>query len=434
MTSFNLRRRQCMSWRTGFLPVFFNSRLLLTALLVMLLTLTGCSLKSCLNSNTIPVASQSQNDAATIARQQGEAVYQDAWRMILEEYVDPKFNGQDWYQWKTHYQGLIQDTDDAYVGIQTMVASLDDVYTRFLPPREMNEQTISIDSRLYGIGVQIAQKDGKLVVVSIFEDTPAAAASLMPKDLITKIDGHDTSGLTVEEAADQIRGPAGTTVELTLLRDKQILVKKIPRAEIKIKSVFTKELSNKKIGYIRLSSFISESELTEMVDAAKKMGDKQAIIFDLRGNYGGLLSNAVDIADMFLDKGDIVSIVDRNKQQRAYSAHPGTLIHQPLVVLMDGGSASASEIVAGALKDHKRATLIGTRTFGKGLVQKIVPLADGSGLNITISKYLTPNGTDINKRGIEPNIEVRYTHQDFFAEKDPQLDRAMAFLQQKYKL
>ena len=165
-----------------------------------------------------------------------------------------------------------------------------------------------------------------------------------------------------------------------------------------------------------------------MEDIMRKMQDKQALIIDLRGNYGGLFTNAVEIADMFLDRGDIVSIVNREKDRRVYSAHPGMVFKKPIVVLIDGGSASASEILSGALKDNHRATLIGAQSFGKGLVQKVNTLSNGTGLNITISKYLTPNGTDINKKGIEPNFKASYTEADFRAQRDPQLDRAVQYL------
>lgn len=355
-------------------------------------------------------------------------LYEEAWNVIHQEYVDSKFNGQDWGQWRYRFQGKLKDPQDAYVAIGTMVASLNDEYTRFLRPRDMSEQTMSIDSKLYGVGIQISMRDNKLMVLATIDGTPADKAGLMPKDVITFIDGHETAGMSVEDAADRIRGERGTYVTLTIKRDKQAIKKRIQRDEIKLKSVFTKPMSDSRIGYVRLSSFISEAMLGEMDDAMHKVRDKKALIIDLRGNYGGLFTNAVEIADMFLDRGDIVSIVNRDKDRRVYESHPGAIFRKPLVVLIDGGSASASEILGGALKDNKRATLIGSQSFGKGLVQKINTLSNGAGMNITISKYLTPNGTDINKKGIEPNIKVSFTEKDFLSHRDPQLDRAVQFL------
>lgn len=369
-----------------------------------------------------------------------EELYLEAWEIIREEFVDPTYNEQDWYKrWHHKYRGELRDKEDAYVAIQTMLASLNDDYTRFLKPRDREEQDMSIDSKLYGIGVQISKKDGKLMVVTTFDDTPADKAGLLPKDVITHIDGEETAALSVEDAADRIRGKENTLVKITVKRidedgKTELFSRDILRGEIKIHTVFTKELKNPEIGYIRLSSFISESAMPELMNKIEQQSGKKAMILDLRGNYGGLLSNAVDVADLFLEEGDIVSMVDNHKDKKVFRANPGQWKDVPMVVLIDGGSASASEIVSGALKDHKRATLVGTRTFGKGLVQKINTLSDGSGINITISKYFTPKGTDINKKGIEPDIQVEYTQDDFLKGRDPQLDKAITVLQKKYRL
>lgn len=382
--------------------------------------LSGCSMDQLSQQGSQSSASGQQ----TIA----DNLYDEAWQMINQEYVDGSFNGQDWNKWRNRFKGILKDPDDAYVAIGTMVASLNDEYTRFLRPRDMSEQTMSIDSKLYGVGIQISMRNNRLMVLATIEDTPADKAGLMPKDLIIRIDGHETAGMNVEDAADRIRGEKGTYVTLTIKRGAKQFDKKIQRDEIKLKSVFTRPMDDKRIGYVRLSSFISETMLTEMQDIMRQEKDKQALIIDLRGNYGGLFTNAVEIADMFLDHGDIVSIVNREKDRRVYEAHPGVVFSKPMVVLIDGGSASASEILSGAMKDNHRATLIGAQSFGKGLVQKVNTLSNGTGLNITISKYLTPNGTDINKKGIEPNVKVPFTEKDFLAHRDPQLDRAVQYL------
>lgn len=384
------------------------------------------------NWQQAPPAGQLGQSAETSQAAVANQLYEEAWRMLKDEYVDGSFNGQDWAKWRHHYKGKLKDQDDAYVAISTMVASLNDEYTRFLQPRDMNEQAMSIDSRLYGVGIQISKRENKLLVLATIDDTPAEKAGLMPKDQITYIDGVETAGMSVEDAADHIRGEKGTYVTLVIKRGKQDLEKRIQRDEIKIKSVFTKPLDDSRIGYVRLSSFISETMLYELEEIMKKLAGKQALVIDLRGNYGGLFTNAVEIADLFLDKGDIVSIVNREHSRRVYEAHPGTIYQKPVAVLIDGGSASASEILSGALKDNHRATLIGAQSFGKGLVQKINPLSNGSGMNITISKYLTPNGTDINKKGIEPNIKASYTEADFLAQRDPQLNRAVEYLKTTY--
>ncbi len=412
---FNLTRKQPVSaCRTGV------SAILCVSVLAASL-LAGC--QGAGSSGALSGKSEQEKLANTL--------YDEAWTMIQNEYVDGSFNGQDWNRWRHHFRDKMKDPEDAYVAIGTMVASLNDEYTRFLLPHDMNEQTMSIDSRLYGVGIQISMRENKLVVLTTLDDTPAEKAGLLPKDYITHIDGHETAGMSVEDAADRIRGKKGTYVTLGIKRGNEILQKRIQRDEIKLKSVFSRPMDNPQIGYIRLSSFISETMLSEMEGMMRQMKDKGALILDLRGNYGGLFTNAVEIADMFLDKGDIVSIVNREKDRRVYEAHPGALYRRPVVVLIDGGSASASEILSGALKDNKRAALIGERTFGKGLVQKINTLSNGTGLNITISKYLTPKGTDINKKGIEPDQAVGFTEADFRARRDPQLDRAIKFLEAK---
>ncbi len=343
--------------------------------------------------------------------------------------MDAGFNGQDWYRWKDRYKGQLNTLDDAYVAIDTMLSSLNDDYTRFLKPGEMGEQSLSIDARLFGVGIQIANKDNQVVVVAPIEDTPAALAGLQPQDIITHINQAPTQGMDIEKAAELIRGPEGSSVTLQILRKQKSFSVSLNRAEIKLRSVFTRPVKPNNIGYIRLSSFISETTLQEMDAAVRKFSDKDALIIDLRGNYGGLLNNAVDIADLFLDKGVIVSMENRQHENMAMKATPGVIFKKPLVVLIDGGSASASEILSGALKDHQRATLVGAQTFGKGLVQKINPLPEGTGINITISKYFTPNGTDIDHIGIRPDKSVPFTEADFRANQDPQLDAAIALLQ-----
>jgi carboxyl-terminal processing protease len=406
-------------------------------LTTLTLGLTGCRYSNSTNTSESVIQEKLEriiHRAPSGSRQAAIDLYHEAWEMIDTEFYDHQFNGQKWIRWKNHYDPLIQDEEDAYVAIQTMLASLNDDYTRFLPPREMKEQSMSIDSKLYGVGIQIFVKSQKLVVASPLEGTPAAKAGIQPKDEIMFIDGKTTAGMSVEDAADLIRGPEDTPVRLTIKRGDKTFSVTLNREEIKIKSVFTKEIKDKRIGYVRLSSFISETAFQEMKEAIRNMASKGALIVDLRGNYGGLLTNAVDISDMFLDEGGIVSIVDQEKEVEAFDAKPGQAFRKPMVVLIDGGSASASEIMSGALKDNHRATLIGTKTFGKGLVQKINMLSNESGMNITISKYLTPNGTDINKKGIQPDILVPYTEKDFYKDQDPQLDKAIQFLQSHSKL
>lgn len=362
-------------------------------------------------------------------------LYDNVWRLINSKYVDQTNNEQDWSKWRHRYDGVIKTDEDAYVAIETMVASLNDPYTKFLDPKEFSEETGSIKGSLKGIGIQIGVKDGKLMVIAPIEDTPAEKAGLMADDEILSIDGKSTKGITVDKAADQIRGEEGTNVTLVIKRkDQEPKSYTITRKEIEIKSVSQKIPENidmpKDICYIRLSSFISRNASKEISDILTKSTDKKAFILDLRSNPGGLLSNAIYISDMFLNGGAIVSTVDRDGYKETTKANRGTLTTKPLVVLVDKGSASASEIFSGAIKDNKRGVIVGTQSFGKGLVQEINKLPNNAGINITIQKYLTPNGTDIHKKGITPDVVVELSENDIKTKNDVQLKKAIQVAQQ----
>ena len=318
-------------------------------------------------------------------------LYDNVWRLINSKYVDQTNNEQDWRKWRHKYDDVIRTNEDAYVAIDTMVASLNDPYTKFLDPKEFADETGSIKGSLKGIGIQIGVKDGKLMVIAPIEDTPAEKAGLLADDEILSIDGKSTKGITVDKAADQIRGEEGTQVTLVVKRkDMEPKSYTITRAEIEIKSISQKIPDNIKmpddISYIRLSSFISRNASKEFADILSNSQNKKAFIVDLRSNPGGLLSNAIYISDMFLDGGAIVSTVDRDGYKETQKASRGVLTTKPLVILLNKGSASASEIFSGAMKDNKRAVLIGTQSFGKGLVQEINKLPDSAGINITIQK------------------------------------------------
>ncbi len=374
----------------------------------------------------------SQNPALAITPQ---GLYDRAWKLIYTKYIDDTQNKQNWERWRHKYDSVIQDEEDAYVAIGTMVDSLDDVYTRFLSPKEYKEENESIQGELKGIGVQISVKDGKLLIIAPLEDTPGEKAGLKSEDEILEIDGKSTKGITVEAAADKIRGPEGTTVRLLIKRKgEENKYYTITRANIELKSVSTKAPKIGKVddnlGYIRLSSFISKNAAVEFLQALNDMKDKDGIIIDLRSNPGGLLTNAVYIADMFLSSKVIVSTVDRDGYKETQNSLSKVITDQPIAVLINGGSASASEILSGALKDNKRAIIVGKKSFGKGLVQEINKLPDGSALHITIQKYLTPKGTDIHKKGIEPDYVVDITAEDIKQNRDPQLAKACEVLQQ----
>lgn len=358
-----------------------------------------------------------------------QRLFDKTWRVINKEYYEPTLNHQDWTRWKTRYQGKIKTDEDARVAIDSMIASLNEPYTRFMSKKDFEDLTSSITSKIYGIGVNIYSNSGKIEIFNVIPSTPADFAQLKQGDIITAVNGKDISGMNVSDVAALVRGPENSVVELTILRNNKKLVKKIKRKEIKIKTVKSSIVDNH-IGYIQIISFMSGTTPNEFVEALQNTQNTDKLILDLRGNTGGLLDNAVFIADMFIQNGTIVDIIYRNGYKKSIKAQQDKFpLNKPVVVLVNGASASASEILSGALKDYHRATLVGRKTFGKGLVQKVVPLPNKTGLNVTIARYLTPSGTDINKLGIKPDIEVGNEF-DFFIDTktDVQLEKAKEIL------
>ena len=363
-------------------------------------------------------------------------LYDDVWKIVNQKYYDPTNNSQDWKKWRYKYDHKLKTTEDAYVAIDTMLASLNDPYTRFLQPKEFSEETQSIKGSLKGIGTQIGLRDGELVIIAPLEDSPAERAGLLADDKILEINGESTKGIHIDAAADKIRGEKGSTV--TLLIKREGVPNKtytIVRDEIEVKSVSTKPVFDttvipSDIQYIRLSSFISKNAAIEIEKILNESANKKGIILDLRSNPGGLLTNAISISDMLMNGGVIVSTVDRDRYKTTTRAKYTQVSDKPMVVLINKGSASASEILSGALKDNHRATIVGEQSFGKGLVQEINRLPDEAGMNITIQRYLTPSGQDINKKGITPDIVVELKEEHVKNKNDVQLDKAIEVLEQ----
>ncbi|GAB1542054.1 S41 family peptidase [Scytonema sp. NUACC21] len=354
---------------------------------------------------------------------QGQALFKESpkelvdevWQIIQRQYVDGTFNQVDWQAVRKEYLNKsYTNKQEAYKSIREMLKKLDDPYTRFMDPEEFKNMQVDTSGELTGIGIQIGmdEKTKKLTVIAPIEDTPAAKAGVLAKDIITKINGKSTEGMDTNEAVSLIRGEPGTSVNLTILRNGQSKEFRITRAKIEIHPVefSTKQSPVGNIGYIRLKQF-SANAAKEMQQAIRSLENKQVAgyIVDLRNNPGGLLFSSVEIARMWLNNGTIVSTKDRFAEVEREVANGRALTNKPLVILVDKGSASASEILSGALQDNKRAVLVGSQTFGKGLVQSVRPLDDGSGIAVTIAKYFTPNGKDINKAGIHPDVVVDLT-------------------------
>jgi len=371
----------------------------------------------------------------------------EVWQIIDRTYVDGTFNQVDWKKVRNDYlKRSYSSNEDAYKAIREMVKKIGDPYTRFMDPQEFRNMKIDTSGELTGVGIQLAadEKTKKLTVIAPIEDSPAFTAGILSKDIILKIDGKSTEGMDVNKAVTLIRGAVGTPVNLTILRGTEQKDYAIKRARIEIHAVKSSELSSPqgKVGYIRLVQFSANAPM-DMEKAIKQLEKQQVAgyVLDLRGNPGGLLYTSVDIARMWMAKGAIVSTKSRTGEQDKEQTNGRSLTNKPLVVLVDGGSASASEILSGALQDNRRAVLIGTKTFGKGLVQSVRQVGKDSGLAVTIAKYYTPNGRDINKHGIDPDLEIKLTEaqgKELSANRDkvgtmadPQFAKAVGVLGEK---
>ena len=342
-------------------------------------------------------------------------VIDQTWQIVFRDYLDTtgKYSQERWR--KLRHDVLAKSygsSKEAYDAIRGMLGSLSDPYTRFLDPREFKEMQIDTSGELSGVGIQLSlDKDTKdLVVISPIDGSPASRAGVQPKDVITAIDGKSTKGMSTEDAVKLIRGQAGTTVRLTLRRKGQPLELSLKRERIELHAVehqINTAPDGLKVGYIRLKQF-NANAAKDMRSALKDLdGQVDGYVLDLRSNPGGLLMASIEIARQWLNEGTIVSTKTRDGITDVRKATGRAITTKPLVILVNEGSASASEILSGALQDNKRAVLVGQKTFGKGLVQSVRGLSDGSGMTVTIAKYLTPSGRDIHKHGIAPDVAVK---------------------------
>ncbi len=311
---------------------------------------------------------------------------------------------------RSDYVEEVPDEKLIEAAVQGMLTSLDP-HSTFLNRKSFRDMQVQTKGEFGGLGIEVTMEGGYVKVVSPIDDTPAFRAGIKAGDLITHLDGESVRGLTLSKAVEKMRGPVNTNITLTIRRgDNEVFDVTITRDKIRIKSVRHRIEGN--VGYIRITSFSEQTErgLRDAIDKIKaELGDRLiGYVLDLRNNPGGLLDQAVLVADAFLDKGEIVSTRGRNKDNaQRYNATPGDLTEgMPIVVLINRGSASASEIVAGALQDHRRAILLGTRSFGKGSVQTIIPLGRNGAIKLTTQLYYTPSGRSIQAKGIEPDIVV----------------------------
>jgi carboxyl-terminal processing protease len=311
----------------------------------------------------------------------------------------------------------VEKPDDSKLiesAINGMLAGLDP-HSSYMDPKSFRDMQVQTRGEFGGLGIEVTMEDGLIKVVAPIDETPAAKAGILANDLITKLDDDQVQGMTLNQAVEKMRGPVNTKIKLTIMRkgqDKPIEVS-LTREVIRVRSVRS-QVEGEDIGYIRMTQFTEQTTeglkkaITD-ISAKVSKGKLKGYILDLRNNPGGLLDQAISVSDAFLKRGEIVSTRGRNAEEtQRFNARSGDLTGgKPVIVLINGGSASASEIVAGALQDHRRATLVGTRSFGKGSVQTIIPLGSGNGaLRLTTARYFTPSGRSIQAKGITPDIEV----------------------------
>ncbi|MBP9774027.1 MAG: S41 family peptidase [Candidatus Peribacteraceae bacterium] len=341
------------------------------------------------------------------------------WNVLQQRYIDPS---------------KLQIRPMVYGAVSGLVEAIGDPYTVFMTPKDAKAFSDLMEGNLEGIGAQLEEKNGYVVIVAPLKSSPAEKAGLLPNDVIVKVDGKDVTGDRLDDIVSRVRGKQGTKVTLGILREKEtkILSITIIRDAIHVPSVETKTVTSQtgSVAYIALNQFgdASTSELTKAlrdVDQKKVKG----LVLDLRFNGGGLLEGAVELVSMFLKEGKVVTVEQRGERPEEHFVSGNAIAaNLPLVVLINSGSASASEITAGALQDLHRAKIVGTQSYGKGTVQQLVDLPGGSTLRMTIARWLTPSGHDLSKKGVTPDIVIDRTVEEAKAKKDPQLDVAVAWL------
>ncbi|OGY92489.1 MAG: hypothetical protein A3H70_04565 [Candidatus Komeilibacteria bacterium RIFCSPLOWO2_02_FULL_48_11] len=345
-------------------------------------------------------------------------LYLQVWQMLQERYVDQP----------------VSATKLFYGSLEGLVAALDDPYSVFLTPQISQEFNEQLNGRFEGIGAEIGIKNKSLAIIAPLSDSPAEAAGLRSRDKILAIDKETTDGLSLDEAVSRIRGPKGTNVVLTIKRDEaaEPFEVTVTRDTIHVKSVSWK-MEDGNIAYIELTNFNQDTtDLFKRIAREVVAANPQGLILDLRNNSGGFLQTAIDVASLWIDRKVVLNERSQVEGEKKYLSEGQPLFASiPTVVLVNGGTASSSEIVAGALQDYGLARLVGEKTFGKGSVQMLEDLSDGSSVKFTVAKWYTPHDRSIDHDGIMPDEEVKLTPEDYSNDKDPQLDRAMEYFKNK---
>ncbi|MBQ4078844.1 PDZ domain-containing protein [bacterium] len=337
-----------------------------------------------------------------------DRLFINAWRMAKIEYVDKSMNNQDWYRWRSRYVKQIKTIDDANVAINTMLASLNDPYTKFLKSKSFSEQKIILDSKITGVGVMFNKSGDEIVVNHVLKNSPAQSQHIMPGDSIVSINNKLVKDMTSDELHSYIESAKEKEVKFVIKRGDEIIVKDLEKKEIPIDTMDYR-ITKDNIGIIYLANVMGEKAVSDFANILLKTNNTKGIIIDLRNNYGGILANAVLMADfMILDEEKILRLDTRSSNSLDVYADDGVIFKKkPIVILINSKTASAAEILAGALKCSAGAILVGENTFGKNSIQQVIPMTNSTGMMLTSAKYILPDGADIHNKGIKPDYIIK---------------------------
>ncbi len=405
--------------------IFYSVFLVITIVIFSLFFKT----KNYINFDIIHKTLQKITISQNIAPQR---LFINTWRIIKNSYVDETLNNQDWTRWRIRYIKHIKTIEDADIAINSMLASLNDPYNKFLQSVLFAKQKMIIDSEIKGIGI-LFNKSGKEIVINhIMDNSPAKNADILPGDTIVSINGKTADNLEMKTIINTIETSDNKEIELTIKRKNIIIKKKLKKQTIPIKTMeYT--ITKDNIGIITLANIMGEKAVSDFKDIIIKTNDTKGIILDLRNNYGGVLANAIQMANFMMDTGKIVSIQSRiNTKYQIYSDGEKIFKNKPIVILINRNTASASEILAGTLRDNLNAILIGERSYGKNSIQQIIPMPNETGLILTTDRYILPDGSDIYGKGLEPDIVIK---QDtiFTQKNDKQLRKAKKIIRELVK-
>ena len=361
-----------------------------------------------------------------------QRLFINAWRITKNSYVDETLNNQNWSKWRIRYVKHIKTIEDANIAINSMLASLNDQYSKFLQSDLFSKQKIIIDSQITGIGVLFNKSGENIVINHIMDNSPAQTADIKPGDVIISINGEKTNGLEIKNVINNIEASGNKEIDITIKRGNILINKKLKRKAIPIKTM-EYEITRDNIGVITLENIMGGKAVSDFKNIIIETNNTKGIIIDLRNNYGGVLANAIQMANYMMDQGKIVSIQSRiNTKYQIYSDGEKVFKNKPVVILINKNTASAAEILAGTLKDNLNAILIGEKSYGKNSIQQVIPMANSTGLILTTDKYILPNGADIYRRGLTPDITIK---QDtiFTQKNDKQLREAKKLIRELVK-